>query len=121
METDPTRMCELLVGLPDVHILGVDDQVNGFLCIYIESRAQRPGCARCYGDQPVRSDRVAMTCEHVLHAGQNDEIPIAPSESAAQLCVNLRFVTPGVRIPPSDLCAGEADPGRTRSRSFVLL
>jgi hypothetical protein len=38
-------MCELLVGLPDVHILGVDDQVNGFLCIYIESRRERPGCA----------------------------------------------------------------------------
>ena len=37
METDPTRMCELLVGLPEVHILGVDDQVNGFVCIYIES------------------------------------------------------------------------------------
>jgi hypothetical protein len=45
VETDPTRMCELLVGLPDVHILGVDDQVNGFLCIYIESRRERPGCA----------------------------------------------------------------------------
>jgi transposase len=40
-------MCELLVGLPDVHILGVDDDVNGFVCIYIESRAQRPGCAHC--------------------------------------------------------------------------
>ena len=31
METDPTRMCELLVGLPDVSVLGVDDEVNGFL------------------------------------------------------------------------------------------
>jgi alkylation response protein AidB-like acyl-CoA dehydrogenase len=40
-------MCELLVGLPDVHILGVDDEVNGFLCIYIESSAERPGCAHC--------------------------------------------------------------------------
>ena len=40
METDPTRMCELLVGLPDVHILGVDDQVNGFVCIYIEPKAR---------------------------------------------------------------------------------
>jgi hypothetical protein len=43
VEIDPTRMCELMVGLPEVHILGVDDQVNDFLCIYIESRAQRPG------------------------------------------------------------------------------
>ena len=43
METDPTRMCELLVGLPEVHILGVDDQVNGFVRIYIESRAGTTG------------------------------------------------------------------------------
>lgn len=47
METDPTRMCELLVGLPDVSILGVDDDVGGFLCIYIESTAGRPGCSKC--------------------------------------------------------------------------
>jgi transposase len=47
VETDPTRMCELLVGLPEVSILGVDDEVEGFLCIYIESSAERPGCAHC--------------------------------------------------------------------------
>src|SRR5664280_909816 len=52
-------MCELLVGLPEVHILGVDDQVNGFLCIYIESRAQRPGCAHC-GVLAHMKDRTAV-------------------------------------------------------------
>ena len=26
METDPTRMCELLVGLPDVNVRGVRDE-----------------------------------------------------------------------------------------------
>ena len=26
MEIDPTRMCELLVGLGDVEVLGVDDE-----------------------------------------------------------------------------------------------
>ncbi len=25
METDPTRMCELLVGLPDVEVVGVGE------------------------------------------------------------------------------------------------
>ena len=25
LETDPTRMCELLVGLPDVNVDGVED------------------------------------------------------------------------------------------------
>jgi transposase len=52
-------MCELLVGLPDVHILGVDDQVKGFLCIYIESRAVRPGCAHC-GVMAHMKDRSAV-------------------------------------------------------------
>ena len=26
MESDPTRLCELLVGLPAVNVLGVDDE-----------------------------------------------------------------------------------------------
>ena len=52
METDPTRMCELLVGLPEVNVLGVDDGVEGFLCIYIESSARRPGCARAVACWP---------------------------------------------------------------------
>ena len=26
MITDPIRMCELLVGLPDVHVLAVEDE-----------------------------------------------------------------------------------------------
>jgi transposase len=47
------------VGLPEVHILGVDDEVNGFLCIYIESRAQRPGCAHC-GVLAQIKDRTAV-------------------------------------------------------------
>jgi transposase len=52
-------MCELLVGLPDVNILGVDDGVNGFLCIYIESNAERPGCSHC-GVLAQMKDRTAV-------------------------------------------------------------
>ena len=29
MECDPTRVCELLVGLGDVEVLGVDDAAEG--------------------------------------------------------------------------------------------
>ncbi len=46
METDPTRMCELLVGLPDVN--GVGDW-PGWLRIAITTRAARPVCPRCGG------------------------------------------------------------------------
>lgn len=47
MEIDATRMCELLVGLPDVDVLGVDVPAPGWLVVVIASREQRPVCARC--------------------------------------------------------------------------
>jgi hypothetical protein len=40
-------MCELLVGLPDVTVLGLDDNVNAPLSIHVETRARRPGCSKC--------------------------------------------------------------------------
>jgi transposase len=45
--TDPTRMCELLVGLPEVTVLGLDDEVGAPLSIHVETRARRPGCSEC--------------------------------------------------------------------------
>jgi transposase len=46
LETDPTRMCALLVGLPDVTVLGVGDWPK-WLRVEIVSTADRPVCARC--------------------------------------------------------------------------
>ena len=48
MESDPTRMCELLVGLPDVKVDGVGDW-PGWLRIAISTRAVRPVCRGCGG------------------------------------------------------------------------
>jgi len=47
VESDPTRMCELLVGLPEVNVLGIDDVVGEPLRVHIEVRTGRPGCAGC--------------------------------------------------------------------------
>ena len=47
MECDPTRVCELLVGLGDVEVLGVDDAAGGPLRVHIRGRAPRPACERC--------------------------------------------------------------------------
>ena len=47
MVTDPTRMCELLVGLPEVTVLGLEDEVGAPLSIHVETRARRPGCSEC--------------------------------------------------------------------------
>jgi len=48
LETDPTRMCELLVGLPDVNVNGVGDW-PGWLRIAITTRGSRPVCGGCAG------------------------------------------------------------------------
>ena len=52
METDPTRMCALLVGLPDVVVTGVGEWPR-WLMVSIETMAAavRPSCAGC-GSRP---------------------------------------------------------------------
>jgi len=47
VDVDPTRVCELLVGLPEVNVLGVIDDPGGALRVVIETREPRPACAGC--------------------------------------------------------------------------
>ena len=47
MECDPTRVCELLVGLPDVTVLGVVDVAGYPLEVHVETRGPRPSCLGC--------------------------------------------------------------------------
>ena len=49
MEVDPTRMCELLVGLGDVEVVGVDDEAGELLGVHVRGRAPRPDCDGCGG------------------------------------------------------------------------
>ena len=49
METNPTRVCELLVGLPDVVVLGVDDTAGEPLGVHVAARSVRPACPGCEG------------------------------------------------------------------------
>ena len=50
MEADPTRMCELLVGLGEVELVGIDDAGEGEpLVVVIRSRKRRPTCEACSG------------------------------------------------------------------------
>jgi len=44
---DATGMCEVLVGLPDVTVLGVIDVAGRAIEVVIEQRAVRPCCALC--------------------------------------------------------------------------
>jgi transposase len=56
VEVDPTRVCELLVGLPDVNVLGVIDEPVCALRVVIETRGPRPTCAKC-ASKPQVKDR----------------------------------------------------------------
>ena len=47
MELDPTRMCELLVGLPAVNVLGVEE--TDLLRVRVETDLERPRCGDCGG------------------------------------------------------------------------
>jgi transposase len=48
VEADPIRVCELLVGLPDVNVLGVEESDLGEpLRVHIETRGPRPECGSC--------------------------------------------------------------------------
>ena len=46
METDPTGMCELLVGLPAVTVLGVED-TGGAVVVHLELRTGKVACPSC--------------------------------------------------------------------------
>ena len=47
-------MCELLVGLGDVEVLGVDDEAGEPLGVHIRRTAPRPACGAC--GKPLWSD-----------------------------------------------------------------
>ena len=49
MEVDSMRVCELLVGLGDVEVLGVDDEPGEPLRVHVRRRALRPDCDGCGG------------------------------------------------------------------------
>ena len=49
MEKDSKRIAEILVGLSDINLIGVEENVKGPLRIHIESRGLRPLCPSCGG------------------------------------------------------------------------
>ena len=54
MESDASRMCELLVGLPEVKVLGVEDVPGEPLVVHVEQAGARPWCHRCGGRSRVK-------------------------------------------------------------------
>ena len=52
-------MCELLVGLPDVNVLAIEDRPGGPLGVHVETRGGRPVCGGC-GGAVAAKDRAAV-------------------------------------------------------------
>ncbi|MGH9078360.1 MAG: ISL3 family transposase [Acidimicrobiales bacterium] len=52
-------MCELLVGLPAVTVLGVEDEPGDHLRVHVECRGPRPACSGCGGEGRVK-DRATV-------------------------------------------------------------
>lgn len=59
MELDPTRMCELLVGLPEVNVVGIDDESGGALRVHVVSRLDQGWCRAC-GVRAAVKDRTRV-------------------------------------------------------------
>jgi zinc-finger of transposase IS204/IS1001/IS1096/IS1165 len=47
VETNATRMCALLVGLPDITVVGIEDQPGEPLRVHVETTVEVTGCAGC--------------------------------------------------------------------------
>jgi transposase len=47
VETDPIRVCELLVGLPTVIVEGLTDVVDGPLIVHVTQALPSPSCSSC--------------------------------------------------------------------------
>ena len=63
METNPIGVCELLVGLPDVTVLGVDGTGTGEapLRVHVQTRGVEPLCVGCATTVRVKDrDRVEL-------------------------------------------------------------
>ena len=56
MEMNPIRVCEVLVGLGGVNVVGIDDVVDDPIRVHVETRRPRPDCQRC-GTAAVVKDR----------------------------------------------------------------
>ena len=53
--TDPAKMCEVLVGLPDVCVLGLVDAP--VVDIHIETTTEYPQCPDCGGGAQLKDQR----------------------------------------------------------------
>lgn len=72
METDPTRINEILVGLPDVRVLAAEDD-GEHLTLLIETTSERPVCPTCSVNAHLK-DRRDLTLVDLPYRGRASRI-----------------------------------------------
>ena len=86
MESEPTRMCELLVGLPEVNVLGIDDVAGDPLRVHVEVTVDETGLCRLRSVRPRegptgRSSWSICPCSGRADASGLAQAPVAVSRS----------------------------------------
>ena len=122
MECDPTRVCELLVGLGDVEVLGVDDTAKGPLRVHIRWRrgvgahnaARLPGVLRVIYERTGKAGRSSpFSATRLAQPNRTDRIcsraccsvrPIASAPGAA----SHSATKPGGEVMASTVVCGWA-------------
>ena len=69
MITDARRVSEVLVGLPSVTVLGVDDLPGCPVVVHVEQAGERPSCVGC-GSVPVVKDREVVELVDLPYGGR---------------------------------------------------
>lgn len=88
MITDARRAVEVLVGLPGVSFLGIEDRPDGHLAVHVQQTGERPVCISC-GMAPRVKDRPVVELIDLPYAGR-----------PARLCWHkVRFECPNPDCP----------------------
>jgi hypothetical protein len=82
VEVDPTRMCELLVGLPAINVLGIADDRADAVVVLIESRGDQPGCPGCGTAAPAVDPQVELAAVRIAQEGVTNALRHAEARRA---------------------------------------
>jgi transposase len=98
VESDATRMCELLIGLPDVIVLGVVDE-PGLLVVQVESAGLLRECLGCREPGRVRA-RAKVTFVDLPCFGRPTRLVWHKHRLACHntLCAMVSWTLEGTRI-----------------------
>jgi transposase len=64
VERNPIRICELLLGLPEVIVLGVEDEAGEPIRVYVQSGVDEPTCSVCGTRAWVKDRSACRICVH---------------------------------------------------------